>query len=325
MYYVYEWFLVDTNEIIYVGKGSGRRYLVRCQRNKYFTDMLEHNLCDSRIVKYFEDEKDAYEYEYEYIREKKKNGECRCNIYEGGSGGSGEYWTDELRKEYSERNVMKDKLQRERMSNNNPMKNRDVVSKVAKKKSKPVIIGDKYFQSIKDAASEYKTYGDTISRWCKKGINKNGEQCRYADEEQILFNGVRYNKGGCKGMTYKSTHYESPIDLANEIHVSTSAIYSWLRRGYDTKGNYCRYDDDKRELHYENPFKGKPPKPIIVNGVRYNSREEASEKLGIGRSALYSYLQGRRSNPKYICTYDNQQPSQGNTDNSTLEGSTTNE
>ena len=25
-YYVYEWFIVDTNEVFYVGKGKGNRY-----------------------------------------------------------------------------------------------------------------------------------------------------------------------------------------------------------------------------------------------------------------------------------------------------------
>ena len=25
-YYVYEWFVIETNEVFYVGKGTGRRY-----------------------------------------------------------------------------------------------------------------------------------------------------------------------------------------------------------------------------------------------------------------------------------------------------------
>lgn len=29
MFYVYEWYIVDTGEIIYVGKGKGNRYKVR--------------------------------------------------------------------------------------------------------------------------------------------------------------------------------------------------------------------------------------------------------------------------------------------------------
>lgn len=34
MYYVYEWYNVDTGEILYVGKGKGYRYKVTHGRNK---------------------------------------------------------------------------------------------------------------------------------------------------------------------------------------------------------------------------------------------------------------------------------------------------
>lgn len=29
MFYVYEWFIVETGEIFYVGKGTGKRYQVK--------------------------------------------------------------------------------------------------------------------------------------------------------------------------------------------------------------------------------------------------------------------------------------------------------
>lgn len=34
MYYVYEWFVIETDEIFYVGKGTGRRFKVR-KHNKF--------------------------------------------------------------------------------------------------------------------------------------------------------------------------------------------------------------------------------------------------------------------------------------------------
>ena len=100
MYYVYEFYIVETNEIIYVGKGKGDRYKVKYHRNKLLTEKLNTYNCDSRIIKYFDNEKDAFMYEYEYIKLLKEQGLCSCNIYPGGAGGSGEYWTDELRKGY---------------------------------------------------------------------------------------------------------------------------------------------------------------------------------------------------------------------------------
>lgn len=35
MFYVYEWFIKETNEVIYVGKGKGKRYKVR-KHNRLF-------------------------------------------------------------------------------------------------------------------------------------------------------------------------------------------------------------------------------------------------------------------------------------------------
>ena len=52
MFYVYEWFIKETNEVIYVGKGCGRRYKVT-KHNKFFNDMIKRFDCDSRIIKEF--------------------------------------------------------------------------------------------------------------------------------------------------------------------------------------------------------------------------------------------------------------------------------
>lgn len=327
MYYVYEFFIVETNEIIYVGKGTRNRYRVKSNRNQFLTNMLDRFECDSRIVKWFDDEKDAFEYEYNYIKQLKQKGQCVCNIHNGGAGGSGEYWTAELRKEYSDHNVMKSKAQRERMSANNPMKNHDVAKRVATKKSKPVIIGDNEYASVKEASQRLLVSTDTIILWCKKGINYKGEQCRYKNKPQVVFSDQRYNKGSCKAVIYKGIEYECSVDLAKAIGIGKRTAFEWLRRGFDPSGEPCRYKDDKRVLTYENRYLKRNKaraKTIIVNGKTYQSCEEASKILNIPKSTLYSYLQGAKHNPNYICEYGNQQPSQGNFDNSTLEGSTTN-
>lgn len=260
MFYVYEWYIKDTGEIFYVGKGCGKRYKVAYQRNQLFTNTIQQYDCESRIIKYFNNEKDAFQYEDERINQLKKQGLCKCNIHSGGAGGSSEYWTDQLRQEYSINNPMKDPEQRKRMAEQNPMKNKQTVQKVVEKKSKKIIINNIQYPSIKAVKEHYNVSYDVVIKWCKNGITSFGEQCRYADPTQATIN--------------------------------------------------------KKQNHNV--------KPIIVDGVRYNSCKEASEKLKIGKSTLYSYLRGEVKNPKYICVYDNQQPSQGNFNNSTLEGSTTN-
>ena len=325
MYYVYEWYVIETNEVFYVGKGTRNRYKVK-KHNKFFNDFISRQNCDSRIIKTFQKEEDAFSYEYERIKELKALGQCVCNIYEGGTGGTTSWWTKEIRERYSKKNVMKSEKQRIRMSQNNPMKNKEVSQKVGMKNRRRVIIGDRVYNSVSEAKNAYNTCFETIRNWCKKGINPIGEICRYEDEEQVIFEGKRYNKGGCRELMYKGKIYESPIDLSKEIGVSNSTICNWTKRGFDPQGNICRYSDDKRNLTFvPNRNSELHSKPIIVNGVRYNSRKEAEEKLGLKPGYLAPYIKGIRKNNKYICKYDNQHPRQGKSDNSTLQGSTTNE
>lgn len=80
-YYVYEHLL--DGEVFYVGKGSGNRYLqMGYARNRYWNNFVGDRINDveKRIVKYFENEDDAYIYEEELIYKYKKKGLCKCNI-----------------------------------------------------------------------------------------------------------------------------------------------------------------------------------------------------------------------------------------------------
>ena len=148
MFYVYEWFDKKTNKVFYVGKGCRLRYKVR-KHNNLFNKYLKKNDCDTRIVRYFEEEDDAFAYEFERIYELKAKGECDCNIYNGGRGGSTKWWTPELREYYSKHNVMKSQSQRDRMSKYNPMKNTKTSQKVAEFNSKPVILNGIEYEKSK--------------------------------------------------------------------------------------------------------------------------------------------------------------------------------
>lgn len=312
MFYVYEWYVKDTGEIFYVGKGSGNRYKVTYQRNALFTEMIEKYNCESRIIKQFDNETDAFDYEKERIDQLKAIGLCKYNIHSGGAGGSSEYWTDKLREEYSQFNVMKRPEQRKRVSENNPMKNKEIAQKVAEQKQRKIIINSIEYKSVKQAQEHYNVCYDTIKSWCEKGINYYGEPCRFADEEGVTFTDKRYNKGSSKAVIYKGKVYQSEIDFYTDVGISSRACQEWLKRGFDPKGQPCRLVGDDRELVFENRYATRNEnraKPILVNGIRYQSCKQASEKLNIPKSTLYSYLRGERKNPNYICTYDNQQPS----------------
>lgn len=320
MYYVYEWFIVATDEVIYVGKGTGRRYRVR-KHNRFFDDMLKRYECDSRIVKEFESEEDAFAFEFERVNELRNIGQCVCNIYNGGFGGTRECWTDEMRERYSERNVMKSRRQRARMSKDNPMKDKAVAERVNASKRVPVIIGNRRFESIKAACDEYGVTSSTINGWCINGKTSAGEPCRYEGER---FESYKAKRNGSHGrpLTYKGQTYASTGEAAVAIGVAQTTISRWCRKGRDPEGNACKYDDDVREIA-ETAIKQNAI-PIIVNGEWYPSKEHASRALGISSYILTQYLNGKKRDTKYRCEYGNQQPSRGNADNSTTEGSETN-
>lgn len=320
MYYVYEWFIVETGEVFYVGKGTGRRYKVR-KHNKFFNDMLKRYICESRIVKEFETEKEAFSFEFERVNELRKIGQCACNIYDGGYGGETAWRTDEMREKYAEKNCMKSETQRHRMSTENPMKKQSVAEKVNSCKRIPIIIGETEYQSIKSVCEKYHVSCSTVNLWCVRGETAKGERCFYKNDPH----GVTYrhkNNGQGKALVYKGERYESTAELSKRLNVSQTTVSRWCRQGRDTYGNSCKYIDGS--IDYSNCHIKQKHIPIIVNGVWYASKEEASRALNISSFVLTQYLKGKKTDKKYICEYGNQQPSRGNVDNSTSEGSTTN-
>lgn len=261
MFYVYEWFVKESGEVFYVGKGTKNRYKVK-KHNKFFNDFIKRYDCDSRIIKTFEDEKDAFAYEFERVNELKSIGQCVCNIYQGGLGGTTSWWTDEMRDVYSKNNVMKSENQRNRMSKNNPMKNKEIAEKVNKKNKRKICIGDKIYDGL--------------------------------------------------------------IDVAREYRIRDTAIQYWLQRGYSSDLKPCYYYGEKvpeikLRTHCNNA------KAVIVDGVRFEKLKDAAKSINADPSVLIRALKANRPYKGHICKYDNQQPSQANTDKSSLEGSTTNE
>lgn len=183
MFYVYEWYIIDTEEIFYVGKGCKKRKGQISARNKLFKEVYDNNKCANRIVKEFDNENDAFNYEHQRITELKNKGLCKCNLDYGGKGGCHFIWTPEMREYYSKYNVMKSKKQRERMSKNNPMKNKEYAMKNGLKHRKPFYIGDNEFQTLDEASKYYKVKLQTIKYYLNKG-HKGNEKCYYKQDNQ---------------------------------------------------------------------------------------------------------------------------------------------
>lgn len=110
---MYEWYDIDTGEVFYVGKGTGRRKGVISNRNRYFKRYYEKHNCSVRLVEdEIENEEYAYELEAELICLYKSNGECFANITDGWenppvyfgeqNGMYGKHHTEETKKKISE-------------------------------------------------------------------------------------------------------------------------------------------------------------------------------------------------------------------------------
>ena len=325
MFYVYEWYNVDSGFIFYVGKGCNNRHKSTNHRNHLFVEYKANNNCASRIIANFSEEDKALEYEHLRIVELKTTGQATCNLDDGGKGGPQFIWTDEMRQYKSVYNPMKAAKQRKRMSERNPMKNPSVAQRVNSTKRRAIIINKVEYPSVSSAAKHFGVRQSTVIKWCNKGINQQHQLCRYKDSEQVVFDGIRYNRGGCRSLVYRGIKYETPKDLASELGLDKSTVSKWALRGFDPQGNECRYLDDIEQHEYKPFINGeKIRKPIYVNGVLYESKAEAERQLGLCKGYLAPYIAGTRKNSKYICEYANQQPNRGNAENSTTEGSTTN-
>lgn len=85
-YYVYIWYIEDSNDVFYVGKGSGNRVTSMKDRNPHFRHIRKKFKCNYKIVKYFDNEDDAYDYELKLGLEYKAKGQAWCCYVLGNAG-----------------------------------------------------------------------------------------------------------------------------------------------------------------------------------------------------------------------------------------------
>ena len=83
-YYVYEWFIKETKEIFYVGKGCDNRVTSMKDRNNYFKNIRSKYECDYRILKYFDKEQEAFDFELKRGTELKNIGQAKASFVLGG-------------------------------------------------------------------------------------------------------------------------------------------------------------------------------------------------------------------------------------------------
>lgn len=100
-YYVYEYYVIETNEVFYVGKGSGNR-VSSGKRNKFCEDMKRSHNWAYRIAKDNLTEQEAFSLEKELIKKYRETTTYRLtNVTDGGEGASGLKHSEAFKKEAS--------------------------------------------------------------------------------------------------------------------------------------------------------------------------------------------------------------------------------
>lgn len=143
-----------------------------------------------------------------------------------------------MREYMSQYNPMKLPEQRERFSKNNPMKTPKIAEKVGLKHSKAIIIGEQEFNSLIEASNFFQVSDTTIGNWCKKGINPQGQICKYKDGPTR-----GYNISQQKAIIIDEKFYFATIREAAEfLQCAPSNLGATLRKGKTTYKNHkCRY------------------------------------------------------------------------------------
>lgn len=99
-YYVYEYYVLDTNEVFYVGKGCGKR-AYSGKRNKFCEDMKKTHNWKCRIVCSGLAEKEALSVERQLIaRYRKKENNRLTNVADGGVGAPGYKHSESQKRNY---------------------------------------------------------------------------------------------------------------------------------------------------------------------------------------------------------------------------------
>lgn len=146
--------------------------------------------------------------------------------------------------------------------------------------------------------------------WSKFNPMKSKEQ-----RERMSINNPMKNKDIAKkvGKTKKrpviinGIRYDGIVDAARELQVWENTILNWCKRGYDTNGNSCRYEDEEQK---EYTIHKTCSKAVSIDGIIYSSLREAANALGVkDTSPLCKALKANRPYKGHICKYVNQQPS----------------
>lgn len=167
MYYVYIHKLKQTEEVVYCGKGSNQRYRDYNSRNDEHLSLMKSGQLNYVILRYFENEKEAYKIEEIITEQFKQSNQCKFNI------AIGRRTSDQTKQKLSK--VLKGKTRsketKERIKANHA---RPLAKKVLMFKEGVLI---RTFRSSREAGQYAAGYGICSYSWCSRSL-KTGEHTK---------------------------------------------------------------------------------------------------------------------------------------------------
>lgn len=166
MFYTYIHFRKDDLKPFYIGKGQGRRHLVKTKRNNHWNNVVRKHGFTSEIICHWETEKEALEHEMFLIQCFKDMKIHLVNMTDGGEGTSGWIPNDSWK-------VKKSESQKTKFAKGeNPL-----ISDAAKQKRSKTIVGRKLDKEHKQKISKSlignkRTLGKTLTEEHKNKISK---------------------------------------------------------------------------------------------------------------------------------------------------------
>lgn len=99
--------------------------------------------------------------------------------------------------------------------------------------------------------------------------------------------------------------YDGLVDAAKDLQVCTDTILTWVKQGHNSKGEPCRYADEEEK----NFIIIKPGRPILIDGIYYETGVLAAKAIGVTPAAVSYALKHSGICKGHKCEYANQQPS----------------
>lgn len=278
-YYIYEWFIKETDEVFYVGKGSGQRYKARKRENEYFMKMLNSHDCDVRKVNVNLLEDEAFKEEIKLISHYRNNTNFRLtNIADGGNQPPTYYGENsfsklpEVKAKISKSNKEKwsDEKYRDKMSDAfEKFYNSEVGKKIASKRTKKNWENEEFRRKVIDNMTSTMRSDEFKQRHSKTMKEA------YSSEE------VREKvRGANNGASRKIKQYDLEGNLIAEFETLTKA-YEMTGLHYK---NISKALNSHRKTAYGYVWKFADDKEIT-----YSKRKSYSKNVSRNRRAILQY------------------------------------